>query len=60
MTPLARQSDVEAASPAGVMALAMITGGATHRAKPANDVNAEGRQNLLVRRRKRLARREAR
>lgn len=59
MTPLARQCDVEAAVPAGTMALAMFTGEATHRAEPANDVKAEGRQNVLVRRRKRLARREA-
>jgi len=37
-----------------------MTGEATHRTRPANDVTAEGRQNLLVRRRRRFARREAR
>lgn len=58
MTPRARQSDIETA-PNGVMALAIFTAEATLRTRPANDVTAEDRQNLLVRRRRRLARREA-
>lgn len=59
MIPRARQSDIETAAPAGVMAMAMFTGEATLRSRPANDVSAEVRQNLLVRRRRRFARREA-
>ncbi len=60
MPPRARQSDIAATAEQGMMALSIMTGEATHRTRPANDVKAEGRQNLLVRRRRRFARREAR
>lgn len=59
MTPRARQSDIETSAHEGMMALSIMTGPATIRTRPANDVTAEGRQNLLVRRRRRLTRREA-
>tara|TARA_X000001316_G_scaffold3982_1_gene872 strand:+ start:892 stop:1074 length:183 start_codon:yes stop_codon:yes gene_type:complete len=60
MIPRARQSDIAAPTTESMMALSIMTGEATHRTRPANDVTAEGRQNLLVRRRRRFARREAR
>ena len=59
MIPRARQSDIAASATKDVMALSIMTGEATHRTRPANDVIAEDRQNLLVRRRRRFARREA-
>ena len=60
MTPRARLNDIETAAPAAAMAHAILTGSATARSKPANDVSLGGRPGLLVRRRRRLARREAR
>ncbi|MBA27749.1 hypothetical protein [Hyphomonas sp.] len=59
MIPRARQSDIAAPATKDMMALSIMTGEATHRTRPANDVKAEDRQNLLVRRRRRFARREA-
>jgi len=56
MIPRARQSDIAAPATKDMMALSIMTGEATHRTRPANDVKAE---NLLVRRRRRFARREA-
>ena len=60
MTPRARLNDIETPAPAASMAHALLTGAATARSKPANDVSFGGRPALLVRRRRRLARREAR
>ncbi|WP_290497379.1 hypothetical protein [Hyphomonas sp. UBA4494] len=59
MIPRARHTDIAAPAQNDVMALSIMTGEATHRTRPANDVKAEDRQNLLVRRRRRFARREA-
>ncbi|KCZ92681.1 hypothetical protein [Hyphomonas johnsonii] len=59
MTPRARLNDVEANAPRATMALAMMTGEATVRTHPANDVAVGGRPGLLVRRRRRHTRREA-
>ncbi len=59
MIPRARQSDINVPATEGVMALSIMTGEATHRTRAANDVRAEDRLNLLVRRRRRLTRREA-
>jgi len=60
MTPRARLNDIETPAPAASMAHAILTGAATARSKPANDVSFGGRPALLVRRRRRLARRDAR
>jgi hypothetical protein len=59
MTPRARLNDVETSAPAATMAHAILTGSATVRSTPANDVSLGGRPGLLIRRRRRLARREA-
>lgn len=59
MIPRARQSDIAVPATKDMMALSIMTGEATHPTRPANDVKAEDRQNLLVRRRRRFARREA-
>ena len=59
MTPLARQSDIASPVQSGVMARAILSRETPHLAEPANDVTAKGRHNLLVRRRRRLTRREA-
>ena len=56
MIPRARHTDIAAPAKNDVMALSIMTGEATHRTRPANDVKAEDRQNLLVRRRRRFAR----
>ena len=53
MIPRARHTDIAAPAKNDVMALSIMTGEATHRTRPANDVKAEDRQNLLVRRRRR-------
>lgn len=60
MPPRARLNDIETPAPAAKMAHAILTGAATPRSMPANDVSLGGRPALLVRRRRRLARREAR
>jgi hypothetical protein len=60
MTPRARLNDIETPAPAATMVHAILTGAATARSTPANDVSFGGRPALLVRRRRRLARREAR
>ena len=49
MIPRARHTDIAAPAKNDVMALSIMTGEATHRTRPANDVKAEDRQNLLVR-----------
>ena len=54
MIPRARHTDIAAPAKNDVMALSIMTGEATHRTRPANDVKAEDRQNLLVRRRRRF------
>lgn len=59
MTPRLRLNDVETTAPANGMAHAILTGAATVKAIPANDVTLGGRPGLLVRRRRRLNRREA-
>ena len=59
MIPRARHTDIATPAKNDVMALSIMTGEATHRTRPANDVKAEDRQNLLVRRRRRFARRDA-
>jgi len=59
MTPRARLNDVETPAPAATMARAILTGSATARSTPANNVSLGGRPGLLVRRRRRFARREA-
>ncbi|WP_162176947.1 hypothetical protein [Hyphomonas chukchiensis] len=59
MTPRPRLNDVETTAPAAEMARAILTGAATVMATPANDVTRGGRPGLLVRRRRRLNRREA-
>ena len=48
MIPRARHTDIAAPAKNDVMALSIMTGEATHRTRPANDVKAEDRQNLLV------------
>jgi hypothetical protein len=59
MIPRPRLNDVETTAPAAEMARAILTGAATVTAHPANDVTRGGRPGLLVRRRRRLSRREA-
>ncbi|WP_321490880.1 hypothetical protein [uncultured Hyphomonas sp.] len=58
MPPRARQYDHEIAAPAAQMAGAILTGSQTLLSRPANDVAARGRPNLVVRRRRRSVRRD--
>ncbi|HPE49002.1 MAG TPA: hypothetical protein PLR76_11420 [Hyphomonas sp.] len=59
MTPRVRHSNPEIAAPAAPMALAILTGSQTLLSRPANDEPGRYRQSLLVRRRKRVVRRDA-
>ena len=58
MSPRAKQCDIETPNLAGQTFANLLTGKATRRSAPANDVKAEARPNLLVRRRRRLSRRD--
>jgi len=60
MTPRARQYDPEIAATAAPMAHAIFTGRETLLSRPANDVAERDRPNLLVSRRRRTLRRDAR
>ncbi|MEZ5947255.1 MAG: hypothetical protein R3C04_10475 [Hyphomonas sp.] len=59
MTPRVRQTDPEIVAHAAPMALAILTGSNTLRTRPANDEPGRHKPSLLVRRRKRLVRRES-
>lgn len=60
MSPRARLSDNGTMVFEGVLAYGLVSGDATIRSLPANDAGSEGRLNLLVARRRRNNRREAR
>ncbi len=60
MSPRARLNDNGPMVFEGVLAYGLASGDAIHRDRPANDDGSEGRVNLLVARRRRQNRREAR
>lgn len=60
MSPRARLSDNGPMVFEGVLAYGLVSDDAELRSIPANDVGKEGRRNLLVARRRRFNRREAR
>ena len=60
MSPRPRLSDNGLMVFEGVLAYGLVPGDATIRSLPANDEGLEGRLNLLVARRRRQNRREAR
>ncbi|AXE65487.1 hypothetical protein HPO_16930 [Hyphomonas polymorpha PS728] len=60
MSPRARLSDNGSLVFEGVLAYGLIANDASLRSLPANDDGSEGRLNLLVARRRRQNRREAR
>lgn len=60
MSPRARLSDNGSLAFEGVLAYGLIANDAALRSLPANDDGSEGRLNLLVARRRRQNRREAR
>ncbi|MFN7055377.1 hypothetical protein [Hyphomonas sp.] len=60
MSPLARLSDNGTLRFDGVLAYGLVSGDAAIRSRPANDAGEVGRPNLLVARRRRQNRRDAR